>query len=190
MEICLKVSVMKNSSVIKAALLTLGLLLILPALLSADELKVGDSAPLFTLKNQEGADFSLENRRLKGWTVLYFYPKAGTPGCTKEACAFRDAIKKIKTLNAEVYGISSDSVGALKAFHEEHKLGFDLLSDSNMTVINQFNAKMPVMSMAKRWTFIIDPQLKISSIEKDVDPMMDATRVAMQLQKLQEKPLN
>ncbi|MBN8550926.1 MAG: peroxiredoxin [Deltaproteobacteria bacterium] len=157
------------------------LVLSAPLLTSAEELKVGDPAPLFTLKNQDGVDFSLSDRKAKGWTVLYFYPKSGTPGCTKEACAFRDAINKIKALDAEVYGISSDSVADQKAFHTEHKLGFDLLADSEMRVIQEYEAKIPLLGMAKRWTFIIDPELKIRSIEKDVDPAMEAARIADEL---------
>lgn len=151
----------------------------------AEDLKVGESAPLFSLKNQDGVVFSLTDRKNKGWTVLYFYPKSGTPGCTKEACAFRDSINKIKALDAEVYGISSDGVEEQKAFHSEHKLGFDLLADSDMRVIQEFDAKMPVLGMAKRWTFIIDPQLTIRSIEKDVDPAMEASRIADELLELQ-----
>jgi len=160
---------------------------ILPARSQAEELAIGSPAPLFTLKNQDGNNFSLADRKGKGWTVLYFYPKAATPGCTKEACAFRDSIQKIKALKAEVYGISSDTVEAQKAFHSEHKLSFDLLADPEMTAIGQFGAKMPLIGLAKRWTFIIDSDLKVRSIEKDVDPLLDAERVAKTLADFEKK---
>lgn len=152
----------------------------------AADLKVGDPAPTFTAKNQSGQTFDLSTR--KGhWTVLYFYPKAGTPGCTKQACAFRDSIKKIQSEGAEVYGVSADSVEAQKAFHTEHKLGFDLIADPGDKVINLYGSKMPVLSMSKRWTFIINPDLKIASIDKDVDPMLDAQRVADKIIELKKK---
>jgi len=154
----------------------------------AQELKVGDAAPLFTVKNQDGKDFSLESRRGKGWTVLFFYPKAGTPGCTKEACAFRDAIDKIRAQKGEVFGISSDTVKNQKEFHSEHALRFDLLADSEMEVIRKYGAKMPILSMAKRWTFILDPELKIRSFTPDVDPMLDATRVANEIAAFNGQP--
>jgi peroxiredoxin Q/BCP len=173
-----------SSFAILSSLIGLFCLVSLPLAHGAD-LKVGDAAPLFTLKNQEGADFSLADRKGKGWTVLFFYPKAGTPGCTKEVCAFRDALDKIKALNAEVFGISADTVEEQKNFHREHALRFDLLADSEMNAIRSYNAKMPILSMAKRWTFIIDPDLKIRSFEPDVDPMLDAARVEKELRELQ-----
>jgi len=142
---------------------------------SAD-LKVGDPAPTFTGKNQSGQTFDLSQRKGQ-WTVLYFYPKAGTPGCTKQACAFRDSIKKIQAEGAEVYGVSSDSIEDQNKFHTEHKLGFDLIADPDDKIIELYGSKMPILSMSKRWTFIINPELKIASIDKDVDPMLDAQRV-------------
>ena len=121
------------------------------------------------------------------WTVLYFYPKAGTPGCTKQACAFRDSLDKIKALGAEVYGISADSVADQSNFHKEHKLNFDLLADPDDKVVNLYGSKMPMLKMSKRWTFVIDPNLKIKDIMKDVDPMADSVRVAKQIAELQKK---
>lgn len=152
----------------------------------AQELKVGDQAPQFQVKDQAGGDFKLENRKGK-WTVLFFYPKAGTPGCTKQACAFRDNIKKITEQNAEVFGISADTVEAQAKFHKEHRLNFTLLADSDSKVIKAYGSKMPVLSMSKRWTFIIDPELKIRLIEKDVDPVLDSLRTAEKLTALQKE---
>jgi peroxiredoxin Q/BCP len=146
----------------------------------------GQKAPLFETKTHEGKPFKLADREGKGWTVLYFYPKAETPGCTKQACAFRDAIKKIEALNAEVYGISNDTVESQAAFHAHHKLRFTLLADPDSAVIKAFDAKMPIIGMAKRWTFIIDPQLVIRSVNKDVDPAADAIQVAEKLAELQK----
>lgn len=151
---------------------------------SAD-LKVGDLAPIFTVKTHQNADFDLNSRKGK-WTVLYFYPKAGTPGCTKQACAFRDSIKKIRDLGAEVYGISTDTVSDQAAFHEKHHLNFDLLADSDAKVTELYGSKMPLVSVSKRWTFIIDPNLKIKALLKNVDPAMDSATVAAELNRLQQ----
>jgi thioredoxin-dependent peroxiredoxin len=146
--------------------------------------EVGKPAPNFTLKNQEGKDFKLESRKGKGYTVLFFYPMAGTPGCTKQACAFRDSIKVIRDQGAEVYGISADSVAEEKKFHDEHKMTFDLLSDKEAKVIELFGVKMPVVTMAKRQTFILDEKLIVRKHFEDVDPTIDAKNVAAALTEL------
>jgi len=150
----------------------------------AADLNLGDPAPTFKLKTDSGADFDLQSR--KGtWTVLYFYPKAETPGCTKQACAFRDNISQIRRLGSEIFGISADKAAALAKFKLNHSLNFTLLADPGMDVIKAYGTKMPIMNMSKRWTFILDPDLKIRAIEKDVDPVLDAQRVAQTLQQLQ-----
>jgi peroxiredoxin Q/BCP len=152
---------------------------------AAADLKVGDLAPTINLKTDEGKDFALSKRNGQ-WTVLYFYPKAGTPGCTKQACAFRDNISQIRALGAEIFGVSSDGVEALRKFKEEHNLNFTLLADPELDAIRLYGTKLPAVNYSKRWTFIIDPDLKIRAIEKEVDPVLDARRVAALLKKLQE----
>src|SRR5215831_8911866 len=133
------------------------------------ELQAGQPAPLFTAKTQDGAAFDLASRKGQ-WTVLYFFPKAGTPGCTKQACAFRDNIALIRDQGADVYGISTDTVESQAAFHKEQQLPFTLLADPDGVVTEKYGAKMPLLTMAKRWTFIIDPTLTIQLVERDVDP--------------------
>lgn len=162
----------------------LAAVLLAPFSLLAQPLAVGAKAPDFTLTTQEGKTFSLSSRAGQGWTVLYFYPKAGTPGCTTQACAFRDAIQQVRDLSAEVYGISTDDVTALASFHREHRLNFTLLSDPDARVTEAYGVKMPVMNMAKRWTFIVDPQQVIRDINDDVDPALDARIVAERIRKL------
>ncbi len=151
----------------------------------AADLNVGDPAPSFSLKTQEGKDFDLKSRSGQ-WTVLYFYPKAATPGCTKQACAFRDNIKKIRAQGAEVYGVSADTVEKQAAFHKEHKLNFDLLCDPEAKVIEAYGSKMPIVSVSKRWTFIISPELKIAAIQKDVDPIIDSEKIAEKIAALKK----
>ena len=174
------------SSAIKKGVFMLSLLTSM-GLAHAEKVSVGQQAPLFTLHAQDGSTLDLASRQGKGWTVLYFYPKAGTPGCTTQACAFRDAIKVIRNENADVFGISTDDVEDLQKFHKEHQLTFTLLSDPDAKVTEAYGVKMPIVTVAKRWTFILDPSLVIRQIDDDVDPAMDAMRVAKELQKLQAK---
>jgi thioredoxin-dependent peroxiredoxin len=150
----------------------------------ADDLKVGDTAPLFQIKTHEGKDFTLEDR--KGhWTILYFYPMAETPGCTKQACAFRDAIKKVKELNAEVFGISADSVESINKFRTHHDLKFTLLSDPELKAINAYGAKKLALKMANRYTYIVGPDLKIKYVDLKVDPVLDVERTTAKIKELQ-----
>jgi peroxiredoxin Q/BCP len=152
---------------------------------ATNELKVGDAAPLFSSTTQDGKTFSLKSRT-GTWTVLYFYPKAGTPGCTKQACGFRDDIKKIELEGAEVFGVSADSVKEQKAFHEKHHLNFTLIADEQDRVVDLYGSKMTGLKMSKRWTFIIGPDLTIRDIQKDVDPVMDAKRTAKRIAELKK----
>lgn len=148
-------------------------------------LEVGQKAPEFTTKTDSGKKFELKKNQNKHWTVLYFYPKAGTPGCTKQACAFRDAIKVIEAKNSKVYGVSTDSVAALADFKKEHRLSFELLSDEEGEICSAYGTKILGLSFSKRYTFIIDPSLIVRHIDTDVDPAMDAQKVADLLTKLQ-----
>jgi peroxiredoxin Q/BCP len=173
---------MSVPSLIKKALLALAVGA--PGSALAEPLAVGKPAPVFQLKTHDGGDFNLESRRGKGWTVLYFYPKAGTPGCTTQACAFRDAIKAIRDQDAEVYGISTDPVGDLAAFHQKYHLNFPLISDPEAAATEAYGVKLPVMKMAKRWTFIVDPDLVVRHINDQVDPGLDAKAVAATLKRL------
>lgn len=145
--------------------------------------KVGDMALLFVAKTQEGTSFDLASRK-GSWTVLYFYPKAETPGCTKQACTLRDNIEKIRHQGAEVFGVSSDTVEAQASFYKKHNLNFTLLADPEDKVIRMYGTKMPLLKLSRRWTFIIDPELKIRKISKDVDPVLDSEKMAAQIEQL------
>ncbi len=155
--------------------------------LADTDLKVGDPAPSVVLSDQEGAEFKLDDRRGK-WTVLYFYPKADTPGCTKQACTFRDSIQQIRKLGAEVYGISADTVEKIARFHRKNHLNFQLLADPDLKVIKAYGASVPIVGVAKRWTFIVGPDLNLRSIDRDVSPSEDSARVASELKHLQTNP--
>lgn len=159
----------------------------LASVCAATELRPGDPAPLFTARVQDGSDFSLASRRGR-WTVLFFYPRAGTPGCTRQVCAFRDSLDVIRAAGAEVYGISTDDVAAQAAFHQQHRLGFPLLADPDGAITELYGARRPMANVAQRWTFIIDPTLTIRQVQRDVDPAQDAQRVAAEIARLKQSP--
>ncbi len=154
-----------------ALLATLALLT--PAVASAGgSPQVGSAAPAFSLPDQAGAKHSLADYRGK-WLVLYFYPKDGTPGCTTEACEFRDNIFAFRDQGIVVLGISLDDVDSHKKFATEQHLPFPLLSDSTKDVARQYGvlAKFAgLMDYTKRETFVIDPQGRIAKHYADVDP--------------------
>jgi peroxiredoxin Q/BCP len=124
-------------------------------------IKEGKAAPRFTLPSTEGRDVSLEDYRGQP-VVLYFYPRDNTPGCTREACGFQDALSKIKRRGAVVLGVSPDSVAAHDKFRAKYKLKFPLLADEKKVVAKKYGAfgektmyGRKVMGMI-RSTFVID----------------------------------
>ena len=134
---------------------------------------MGDTAPEFKAQTHENKSFNLASRK-GSWTVLYFYPKAGTPGCTAQAKNFRDNIEKIKVEGAEVFGVSVNTVAEQAKFCKEEALNFTLLADPKGEITKLYGTKMPVMNMSKRWTFILNPELKIMAINRDVNADTDA----------------
>ncbi len=119
--------------------------------------KIGEQAPDFNLPDAKNEMVSLAS--LKGnWIVLYFYPKDDTPGCTKEACSFRDDMHKLEKLGAKVVGVSVDDGKSHTEFAKKYSLPFPLLSDKDGAVANKYGAlsNFLVMKIAKRYTFLID----------------------------------
>lgn len=100
--------------------------------------KVGDIAPAFTLKNQNGVEVSLKDFKGKKNVVVYFYPKASTPGCTTQACGIRDINAELASLDTVVLGISPDAAGRLQKFIDKYDLNFDLLSDEDHLVAEKY----------------------------------------------------
>ena len=147
------------------------------------------SALDFSLKNQDGKLIKLSDRKGVGYTVVYFYPKADTPGCTKQACAFRDSISVIRKQGAEVYGVSVNTVEEQKAFHTKNNLNFDLLADADGAVTKLFKveSKIPLIKMARRDTFILDENLKVRRHFENVDPALDAKTVAAAIEELRKQ---
>lgn len=121
-------------------------------------LKVGDVAPDFTLKSQDGSEVSLSDFRGKKDVVVYFYPKDDTPGCTKEACAFRDRHQVFQDVGAEVIGISDDSPQSHKQFAAKYNLPFTLLSDTGSKVRKLYGVPATLWILPGRVTYVIDKE--------------------------------
>lgn len=154
-------------------------------------MKINDTAPGFALQDQNDDTKTLADYAGK-WLVLYFYPKDNTPGCTKEACAFRDERDAIAELsNAEVIGVSKDSVKSHQKFAADHKLNFTLLSDPDHTTIEAYDSWKPKKFMGREYmgternTFIISPDGKIAKIYRGVDTKSHAAEIIYDLRSLQ-----
>jgi peroxiredoxin Q/BCP len=145
-------------------------------------LKVGLKAPDFKLKDQENNIHSLSNYKGK-WVVLYFYPKDNTPGCTKEACSFRDNLEELKKEGVVVLGVSADSVNSHQKFAEKYKLNFPILSDENKEIIKKYKAWGKKKFMGKtyegilRITYLINKQGKIFKVYPNVSPENHALEI-------------
>ena len=122
----------------------------------AQGIQAGDTAPDFTLPAQSGEPVRLSDRLGERVVVLYFYPKDETPGCTREACAFRDSYEVFTDAGAEVIGISSDSVGSHAEFTGHHKLPFTLLSDEGGKVRKSYGVPSTLGLLPGRVTYVID----------------------------------
>lgn len=157
------------------------LALLSPALLFADDLKVGDNAPAFSALDENGREWKSADVLGKKIIVVYFYPADMTGGCTRQACAFRDDLGKLKDQGVEVVGVSGDSVKNHQLFRKAHNLNFTLLADTEGKVAEAFG--VPVVReektvkavidgkeelltrsiTARRWTFVIDRDGKIAA---------------------------
>lgn len=138
------------------------------------ELEPGDDAPPFILPSSDGKKVDLTSYRGKNHVLLYFYPKDDTPGCTKEACAFRDSFAKFKKAKAVVLGVSLDPLASHQKFAEKHTLPFLLLSDTDAAVSKAYGVyKLKSMYGRQFWgiersTFLIDPKGKITHLFRRV----------------------
>lgn len=132
-------------------------------------LKVGENVPYFELKDQKGDLFKSDTVIGQKPAVVYFYPKDETPGCTAEACSFRDSYEDFKDLGAEVIGISSDSIGSHKRFAQRHSLSFILLADTKKVVQRLFKLPKILFGLyTKRITFVIDQTGKVIYVHDSI----------------------
>jgi len=136
---------------------------------AADVPQVGKTAPDFRLASQDGSVVALSDYRGK-WVVLYFYPKDGTTGCTIEAHNFQRDLGQYEKRNAVIVGVSVDSTGSHKEFCAQQGLTFKLLADTEKTVSEKYGSlhNLLVMKIAKRHTFLVDPQGRIAKVWTDV----------------------
>jgi thioredoxin-dependent peroxiredoxin len=143
---------------------------------NADNLSIGNSAPDITLQDSDGNNYSLSDYKGKNPVVIYFYPKAATPGCTKQACGIRDSFSKFKENDIIILGISVDSKESIKEFINDHNLNFPLLSDEKKEVSKAYGV-LNTIGLDSRITFVINKEGNITDILKDVDVDTHATDV-------------
>jgi peroxiredoxin Q/BCP len=127
-------------------------------------LKIGDQAPEFSGKDQHGKMVRSSELLVKGPIVLYFYPKDFTPGCTQQACMFRDVFHDLDAKNATVVGVSRDGQASHKRFSDTHGLPFSLISDSKRTISKAYDVERLFGLMLKRVTYIIDEKNVIRAV--------------------------
>lgn len=149
------------------------------------QLAVGQAAPYFDLEDTKGQQVNLH--QFKGqWLVLYFYPKDDTPGCTKEACNFRDDMHKLEKLGAKVVGVSVDDKQSHTIFSKKYNLPFPLLADTEGKVADAYGALTSIgpVKMAKRYTFLIDPNSHVAKTYFNVEASTHSQQIIVDLQQL------
>lgn len=140
----------------------------------------------FELADQNGEIHKLSDYKGK-WVVLYFYPKDDTPGCTKEACNFRDSFREIQKMGVQILGISKDSVKSHKKFAEKYNLNFPILSDESLSVIKAYDAWGEKKFWGKtyegifRITYLINPKGEIYKKYEKVNPLTHASEIIRDL---------
>lgn len=153
-------------------------------------LEVGEQAPAFDLADQDGQTHTLDGYRGR-WLVVYFYPKDDTPGCTKEACSFRDAASELSALGAAVVGVSADDAGAHQKFAQKYDLNFPLLVDPDKAMLEVYGAWGEKQMYGKtymgvsRITYVIDPDGKVAKAWPKVKAEGHADEVRAALAELQ-----
>ncbi len=145
----------------------------------------GDAAPAFELRDQNG-DTHLLSDYAGRWLVLYFYPKDDTPGCTAEACEFRDDVFQFRKMQVSLLGVSLDDTDSHRAFAEKYQLPFPLLSDTGGAVAEAYGSLFSLgpLKFANRHRFIVDPQGRLAKVYRDVNPKTHSDRVIADLKAL------
>lgn len=150
-----------------------------------EPLQPGQQAPDFRLPDQHGQIHALADFRGK-WLALYFYPKDDTPGCTRQACAFRDDLDKLKALGAEVIGVSVDTVQSHAGFASKFDLPFPLLADATCETVERYQSliNLGIVKFARRNTFLIDPAGKIVKVYVSASARHNSSEVVNDLEQL------
>ena len=152
---------------------------------SIAEINTGQTAPNFNLQDQNGNWHTLDNYKGQ-WVILFFYPKDQTPGCTTEACNFRDNIFEFQKLNTQILGVSLDDIESHQAFSEKYSLPYPILADVNKECATEYGVlgKFMMMTIAKRQSFLINPEGQIVKHYKKVDPDTHTKEVIIDLKQL------
>ncbi|MCK4840317.1 MAG: peroxiredoxin [Methylococcales bacterium] len=152
-----------------------------------NKLEIGHKAPEFSLFDNNEIEHNLSDYRGK-WLIIFFYPKDNTPGCTKEACEFKQHHTVFSTLNTEILGINTDNTESHQHFVNKQKLPFPLLSDLTGAVSKSYATlfKLGPIKFCKRHSFIIDPQGNIAKIYRKVSPAHHIEQVMVDLKTLQD----
>jgi peroxiredoxin Q/BCP len=177
---------MRRSDSALASLFLAAALLLGPAGAGAALPAAGALAPAFSLEDQSGKPRSLADFRGK-WVVLYFYPKDDTPGCTEEACNFRDDIFALEQMGAQVLGVSLDDSASHARFAKKHGLPFPLLADPSGAVTRSYGALTEGSRYARRYTFLIDPAGKVAKVYTSVETSRHSAEVIADLKRLSKR---
>jgi peroxiredoxin Q/BCP len=152
---------------------------------NAESLKAGDAAPAISGVTETGAKLDFASIYKHGYTLVYFYPKADTPGCTKQGCSLRDAYAELTRKGVTVIGVSHDNVAAQKAFKEKYNLPFTLIADTDSAVVKAFGVpNIPATSLATRQAYLIDKNGRIVWADYKASTEKQAQDVLAELNKL------
>jgi len=173
------------ATILAVCILSVAFSLLRPRMARAEILKEGDVAPPITTQKVVGdqiTPFSLSEYRGKK-VILYFYPKDDTPGCTKEACAFRDGFARFQTAGLTVFGCSIDSPDAHRKFIKKYNLPFPLLLDPERKIATSYGVAngIPILGLDKRVTYVIDEEGQILKVYPNVDPSIHANQILADL---------
>ncbi|MDD4930010.1 MAG: peroxiredoxin [Gallionella sp.] len=173
---------------IAAAMIIISALFVARAARAGDLPELGSPAPDFMLPDQHGVQHALHEYRGK-WLVLYFYPKDDTPGCTQEACAFRDDLHQLTEMGAQVIGVSVDDRDSHAKFAQKYHLPFPLLADKSGEIADSYGAllNLGIIKLARRFTFLIDPEGKIRREYLSVDTSNHSKEIIEDLKQITKK---
>jgi len=155
--------------------------MILEALMNEEAVKEGDKAPDFELQRQDGGFFRLYDLLKEKNVVLYFYPKDSTPGCTKQACEFRNQYEMFKEYGAEVVGVSSDSLQSHQKFERVHHLPFTLLSDMGGQIRSIYGVPRRLGLLPGRVTYIIDKSKCVRAVYNSMNKPLEHINTALEV---------
>jgi len=150
----------------------------------SNALELGDDAPAPAAADQDGGNVSFANVYKKGITLVYFYPKADTPGCTAEACSLRDSYADLRAKGVQIIGVSEDKAESQKKFQDKYKLPFTLIADADGAVAKAFGVPT-MMGFAKRQSFIVKDG-KIAWLDKNASTAKQADDVRKAVEQIQK----